>query len=586
MINHQLTLTYSDVYGRQPDRSTASLFEGVTSEYAYGLMEVFNSNEQNYNSTEKIISYLREKWFSRDNVPAYLFIEERILDIARRHRDTEITIFNAPSSLTFLEHLLHYLNQQPAEPGKRPDNAQMERKLLDAYLMINQEKNRADNGIETIRRDFPEEATTWLFLYKPFQYADLINRDLRELFFIEVAKAAVLFEFLFENKDTAKILQSFLQQYDCTWEIYMTAISGMTVITIDTPNHRGNNFVHIDPELPFYDTCIKILDAIEIPIDQVDLAEDYLFLRNHPIVRTAKDKFQVVYKRFFIEKIFRALYFELSKINTSLGVMSRDKFRTMIYTSGYSENKLLYEVLDKIFENAQKCIRGNVMEQTSPQFGASDYICDFFGNIFLFESKDILIRKEVKDRLYIPELREEFRKKFYKDGNSDKAVLQLAKNVKKLIDRQYEQFGFVYQKYRFIYPVIVVHSDAFTVLGINQLLKNWFEEACDEAGVSKKARYKIKPVVIIDINTLLYFQDRINKKGAGLNQLIDQYTEQTDLRKSRQKKSRSAVAYESEYLIPFAHYVEHTIKSMKSVMAPRSVVERIKSIILNKKHLL
>lgn len=582
MINQQIILTYSDLYGHQPEIELDTLFEGTSQMYASSLIQIMNVNEKNYNDTEKLINYLRTKWFSRDNARLFLEMESQISAQARRFNDAEMVIFNPPSSLLFLEHLLKYLQTHPGEPETRPTNAEMEKNLLDAYLIINQKINRSNNGIEELRKEFPDEDIFWLALYKPFQYADLINRDLRELYLIEIYKAALFFEFMESDPQTAKILSLFLSKYGCNdWKDYLKATTGLPANTLDSFDGKGNNFVEIDPALPFYDTCIRILDTIAIPLEDIALQNDYLFLRNHPIIRTAENKFQVVYKRFLIEKIFRALYFEMSKIAHDNNIMHRDKFRSMIYTSGYSEQNILYSALDRIFNSSQKRIHGDVMEKADPQFGASDYIAFQNGNIFLFESKDILIRKEVKQKLYIPELRTEFYKKFYKDEDGDKAVLQLARNVKKLLDREYEKFGFVFEKFRFIYPVIVVHSDAFTIFGINQLLKKWFREACNEVGIPKKYLYKVKPVVLIDSNTLLYLQDRIGAKGTSLEQLIDGYLERTNIPPTPKQKLRSAVDYQSKYLIPFAQYIEYTIKTAKPVRAPEAMRQKIKGILMS-----
>jgi hypothetical protein len=582
MINQQIILSYSDFHGKKSEVTLDTLFEGTSQMYASSLIEIMNSNEKVYNGTEKLIRYLAENWFSADNVNLFLEMEARIRESSRRFPNAEMVIFNPPSSLSFLEHLLKYLEKMEVEPEKRPTNAGMERNLLDAYLIINEHSNRSDNGIDELRQTNPDEEVYWLSLYKQFQYADLINRDLRELYLIEIYKAVLFFEFLESNPKTGQILQLFLQKYGCqNWQEYLKSSAGLPANTIDSVVGVGNNFVEIDPALPFYTVCIRILDAISIPLEAVALQEDYLFLRNHPIIRTAENKFQVVYKRFLIEKIFRALYFEMSKLGHDNKIMNRDTFRTLIYTSGYSEQNILYSALDRIFNKAAMRIHGDDMEKIDANFGASDYLAYDNGNIFIFESKDILIRKEVKEKLYIPELRVEFRKKFFQDGNGEKAVLQLARNVKQLLDGKYQKFGFVYQKFQFIYPVIVVHSDAFTIFGINQLLKKWFYEACEKVGIDRKALFKVRPVVLVDSNTLLYFQDRIGSKGTSFNQLIDGYLIRTAIKQNKKDKSRDVTEYQSRYLIPFAQYIENTIKTLKPVKSPEAMRVKIKQILLS-----
>lgn len=585
MVNHKIPLSYKNIYDENFGGSLEDLFKGVDQEFAFNLVDIINRNVENYQTTTTLINYLRDQWFSDQNAEKFLWIEDRILHFSRQpaYRESEILIFNAHATLAFTETLISYIKAHEQERIARPSNQQMEVDLLNAYLVINQQLNRSENGNEAILADFPSEHLSWLVLYKPFQSADLINRNMIELFITESVKAIMLFEFLEANDRARPILAAFLAKYNCgDWREYLRAISGMTVTGLNTPNHVGNSLVHIDPELPFYDTCILILDKISVDVGEAIIEKDFLYLRNHPIHRTGHDKFQILSQRFFLEKIFRALYFELRATNLEIGAMSDDKFRTHIYTTGYSENKLFYSVLNKIFYGASQKIEGIQMEASNPAFGATDYITSYRENIYLFESKDILIRKEVKDRLYLPEMREEFRKKFYKDGNSDKAVLQLARNIKKLLDGGYEQFGFSLTRYRFIYPVLVVHSDAFDILGINQIIYQWFKEACTEVGIEKRQVYKIKPVVIIDISTLLYFQEHLNKKHVHLNELIDSYLSRTTIPREMQTGFRSAVQYQSRYMISFSHYVNHTIRRIKRFRNGSSFIRLMKEFLIPK----
>jgi hypothetical protein len=584
-MNHQLILTYTVVYGEAPNVALDELFKSTSIDNARGLTEFFNANEELYKTTTGTLELLREKWFSAPNAPFFKFVTEAIIKNQHRFPDSDIVIFNPLSSLGFLEKLLKYLQQDTGEGnGKEASSSQRERDLFDAYLIINEQFNRTDNGIEVAREKFPDEANFWLFLYKPFQYADLINRDLRELYITEVYKAVLLFELLENNAKTQPILIEFLKQYACqSWQIYLQAMMGLPVTSLGSSSEVPNNYVQLDKQLPFYETCVKILDSINAELPDVDLKEDFLFLRNHPIFRTDEDKFQVIYKRFVIEKIFRAQYFELSTLSEKIGVMSKNKFRTLVYTSAYSEDLLLYNALDKIFKNADQRIHGKTMEEKAPRAGTTDYFAYQDQHIYLFESKDILIKKEVKDRLQIPEIREEFRKKFYNDPDGDKAVLQLAKNIKKILDGEYAQFGYVTGKFRGICPIIVVHSDAFNVLALNQILKKWFKEACNQVGISKKDQYKILPVVLIDINTLLYLQDKINGNNFHLHQIIDDYHTTGNLGKAKKRGVRSAIDYSSIYLLPFSHYLEQFIKRHRPIKSPVMIRDKIKKIILDAK---
>lgn len=577
MLNNRTFLKYEEIFQEEFVGEVGSLFNGIDTTFALGIVQHLNFHENKYRTTKGCIDFLRENWFSHANAEAYLAVTNRIEHYQNAHPTSEIVIFNAPSNLSFFESLLRHLQAEPVVLEVPLTNAQKEISLLKAYLLINSGKARP-TGIEQIRKLHPSEEIFWTTFAQPFQYADLVNRDLLELWQIETFKAIKLFEYLEKDTQTSVVLNAFLAKFNCnSWRTYLKASAGMAIATLDTPNHKGNNFIEVDPELPFYDIAVQILNEIGIvPVDAV-IELDYLYLRNRPIYRTGEGKFQVIYKRFFIEKIFRSLYFQLSGVNQELGIMTPATFRNKIYTSGFSENTLLYTVLNKIFEGQNARLEGSIVEAAAPQFGASDYLASAFGNVFIFESKDILIKKEVKEKLIIPELRNELRSKFYKDGNSDKAVLQLAKNVKKVIEGKYETFGFAPGKYRLIYPIIVVHSDAFNTLALNQLLFQWFKEACIEADLSKSQLFKVRPVVLVDITTLTYFHQQLGRRGTDLNTVIDLYLEHVKMKYDHSGMPRLR---SMEQMMPFSAFLNLYIRRATRVRTSKWLIDIIQPVIL------
>lgn len=576
MITKRTSLNFRDIYNEDYAGDFLTLFDGIDEKFALGFIQHLNFYQNLYKTTEGCLKFLRENWFSHTNAETYLSFVDKIEEWKRRFPTDEIVIFNAPSNLTFFEALIQYL-QTPHTNDLQLSNPEKEIALLKAYLQINSTKAKP-SGFEEIEQNYPDEIILWTLFSKPFQYADLVNRDLLEFWQIETFKAIKLFEYFEKDNKTNTILAKLLEDFECdSWRTYLKASAGMAIPTLDTPNYKGNNYIEVDPELPFHNVINKIISQIGVDPIEANIQEDHLYLRTKPIYSTGESKFQVIYKRFFVEKIFRSLYFQLSKINDDLEVMTRAGFRNKIYTSGFSENTLLYTVLNKIFEGSAARLEGNKVEIQDPYFGGSDYLSSALGNLFIFESKDILIRKEVKENLIVPQLRTELRLKFYKDGNSDKAVLQLAKNVKKVLEHQYGRFGFSPGKYRFIYPIIVVHSDAFNTPALNQILIKWFKEACSEAGLTKDQLYKVRQVVLVDITTLTYFHEHLGKKGTNLNEIIDMYLDYT---KFKYNDEGVPQLKSMEQMIPFSAFLNQYIRKKKKVRTSRWIIDTIHPVIL------
>lgn len=387
MITVRTILNYRDIYQEDFQGELNALFNGVDTEFALGMINHLNKHAELYKTTAGGMRFLREHWFSAGNAEQREFVVNRILSWQQGFRADHIVIFNTPGNLSFFEALLTYL-QAPVVDELILSNPEKETALLKAYLVVNQLNTISNHGLPEIGETFPQEKTLWTMFYKPFQYADLVNQDLSVLWQVETFKAIKLFEYFERDEQTSAILSAFLAKYNCdSWRTYLRATAGMVIATLDTPNLRGNDFINVDPELYFYDTAVNIIARIGLdPID-ANIEEDYLYLRNRPIFRTGEARFQVIFKRFFVEKIFRALYFELKVVNNEQGIMSKSAFRNKIYTSGFSENTLLYTVLNQIFRGAQARIQGNEIETADPHFGSSDYLAADQSSVYILSPK-------------------------------------------------------------------------------------------------------------------------------------------------------------------------------------------------------
>ncbi|MND63294.1 hypothetical protein D3C80_546010 [compost metagenome] len=161
---------------------------------------------------------------------------------------------------------------------------------------------------------------------------------------------------------------------------------------------------------------------------------------------------------------------------------------------------------------------------------------------------------------------------FYKDPKGDKAILQLAKNVKMLQDGEFRIFNFFPEHIHKIYPIIVVHSDTFNILGLNHILINWFKEARSKVGLSSKFASKTAFPVLIDISTLLFFKDALKCNRYHLNKIIDLYNDYI-LEKITvgDKAIKTAV--------PFSFFLNNFIRKNKKYM-PRELLSEIKEFML------
>lgn len=150
--------------------------------------------------------------------------------------------------------------------------------------------------------------------------------------------------------------------------------------------------------------------------------------------------------------------------------------------------------------------------------------------MYLFESKDFLIKAEIKFSYDFFEYEKIYRRSLYEKSKNNKpsnsAILQLKSNIERLILKKMP-FDMNYKpKSLCIYPIIIVHNQFGNVPGLNNLVNYWFQIELDELKQRGFNTDKIRPVTLIDIDSLILYQDLFSDKIVKLELVIDAYFRQ------------------------------------------------------------
>jgi hypothetical protein len=156
-----------------------------------------------------------------------------------------------------------------------------------------------------------------------------------------------------------------------------------------------------------------------------------------------------------------------------------------------------------------------------------DYYIRNGNNLFLFESKDILINATIKSSYDFNQYEIEFKKKLYfetkKEKVEKKAVLQLINNIENVLTKQF-QFDTNYKTQSIhIYPILILHDHQFNIAGLNVIVNSWFQTELAKLKEKGLPTDKVKPLVIIDIDTLIFHQDLFRDRALKLNEILDEY---------------------------------------------------------------
>ena len=281
--------------------------------------------------------------------------------------------------------------------------------------------------------------------------------------------------------------------------------------------------------------------------------DDFLDIRNKPLYKINETEYLVLSKEFLVNTIYKTMYFSLNQFANSVGVSN---FRSF-WGDNISEKIFVYDILNRIFKKRHITYTGDEFGKFD---GAPDYYIRNGNKIFLFESKDFLIKKEVKTSYDYKLCEKEIKKILFtqKDdtGKNNKGFFQLLNNIQRILDENFHLDNYHNVKKLVFYPIIIIHDSQYNLPGLNKLINNWSEEYIQEVVKEKKIdRHKIKPVTIIDIDSLTYYQELFINKSLVLEILIDGY-HKSCIPKKRYKDEEHLRIDILKTADPFSKYVE------------------------------
>ena len=112
-----------------------------------------------------------------------------------------------------------------------------------------------------------------------------------------------------------------------------------------------------------------------------------------------------------------------------------------------------------------------------------------------------------------------------------------------------------------IYPILVVHDRSFSVLGLNNILNNWFDDELQKLKNSGYCIERIRSLVLIDFDTLIYFSQEIKLPKNVFHEILNDYLKRIDRSKLGKKGEVDNFQKLLNINIPFSNYVYKKLRS-------------------------
>lgn len=278
---------------------------------------------------------------------------------------------------------------------------------------------------------------------------------------------------------------------------------------------------------------------------KIEIDDDFTNLRKYPLYKLTDNIYSVIDYFFIVDKFYKSVRFVLKEaFNKEHGLSENDRTFFDFFNTKFSEEFLMKDVLDKLFNKTYfvKKIEGLQLPNEP------DYYVRHNRNIFLFESKDVLIAKAIKSSGDIDQILKVLNDKFFDNKGKPIGIGQLITSICQIVENQFDYDKYVNNKKNFtIFPILLVNDRILEIPGINYILNQWYLRSIKEKLKEKYNPSFIRDLTIIDIDTLMFglhyfIKSDNNFKNYIENHLKEQKTEKKPIGNTSKEILESAKA--------------------------------------------
>lgn len=443
--------------------------------------------------------------------------------------------------ISLLQSLLLYAKGTDLEISK-----EQEASVFKALLILNGEHLAKQEDL--YHWDGKGSVDDYLNFILPLMIQNLDIKRYRD-YKIELIKVYYFFEFCLSDKDYQAYLNLFLLHHKKkSYEGYILSVLDpylkMSVtdppanhFQVDTRNHAMTDFFEQ------YAINGKVI------VDR----QDFPTIRAFPFYRSSPGNYHVLHVGFFMDKLYQSLLFEFVRIQQAAGVkMNVATFKTELGTR-FSEKIMFYRIMKNCFSGYGKPnLTGTELKDILGE-GEPDYYIRDGAKLFLFEFKDIMINADIKNSGDAAVIKKALSEKLEtaidlkKGTEKDVGIVQLLNSIKLICDDHYRHVGiddFDTQQLM-IYPIIVHTETSLEADGVNYYLN---QRLLHHIQLTSLPQRRIKPLVMINLNTLIFYQDYFASHKLNLAGCIKSYLSHISTGKPENK------------LFSFDEHLKHSLK--------------------------
>ena len=249
-----------------------------------------------------------------------------------------------------------------------------------------------------------------------------------------------------------------------------------------------------------------------------------IFIQEKPLYKVDENTYCFLYIKFFVDKFFHSLLFDIAKVIAEKGMINTEKVPAYVQLKQmvgqkFTEHYLFYKVINRILAD-RRYEKKTGQEMAKDSDGLPDFYARKAQRIFLFEFKDIqLNRKVLSSENYETIIKSIENELVESEKGRPKGVTQLVN----AIDKHFEKIvgnGKLKENLQ-VYPILVYSDSNLDIEGFNYYLNNRFFEILKKRNI--RTDIIVKDLVMVNINTLIMFEKAFADKKIKLDVLINDF---------------------------------------------------------------
>ena len=248
-------------------------------------------------------------------------------------------------------------------------------------------------------------------------------------------------------------------------------------------------------------------------------------LRSKPVYKIADDKFAILFSKFFVDKLFPGLLFDMASTLASIGTFDDEVavYRSIKQQVGerFSEQYMLYRTLENTLSKRMPVrICGQDLHKVLKS-GEPDYYARRNNRVFVFEFKDVRLDSQTISSCDFETIRQKLYNTFvFNEEGKPKGVKQLANVIENKLPEIITRIDTtVSDGVLKVYPVLVYSDASFDIEGINYYLNGEFRRVIG----SVDDRFQVKDLVMVNLNMLMKLENYFQNGKIEMDKVVNEW---------------------------------------------------------------